>query len=793
MEKLESLLHDFKTHLHTALEQGWMADAPIEQLRKKAEALDQLCDDIMALGDEAQQEIQALNTVPNGQHYPYLYLHFNWMEQAKSFLLLWRDVIFEQQKADLFLKDQQVDADRVEQLQKQSLQLLMDVSSALWEARPGNGSVRPSTSKLQLEDWRIQQNPWPIYRQQIAKLPQQADALLAQYQLLDRYGNSLRNIRTLIAQLLQEVNSRVDDYRKQSSDTIAFVEQQTKEVGKINTHIDKIEQHKATRISQKQFTQHMEKELALFEDKNRVSIAILDGILQYKEVFFQRNIQQWLDSEIMPLLYELWELSDQIDNSLKMSLLNIRNRNLLLSNERKEGVDTSVEEADLSQPLHMYLDKLEGWSSSVQQLGQWLDERMEEQFYITVVYDPLRPFLPLPLQSSINKLRQNQNQFFARIQSWTRRQVNLFQRFKRNVEREEALSDSEKIVRFIQTKSADPKNAQYTSIFQTRGYIGESFWVGRKIELRRVKSLVDQWQEGFRGAILLSGQRFCGKSLFGDVVGDRYFSGNTIRLLPNSSIQLGGRTLNTTYKLEEALEFIEKYSLQSRPLIWIDDLELWRDVNIPLSKNIRALQKHIDRFSGKLFYLVSMSNWLKAHLAKTHQLDNTFQAEINLDRMGINDIQQGILIRHGATHKQLVDKEGKELSSQAFRELIRKVYRSSNGNIGEALDRWAYSIRRLDEDRVIYKPLPNRQLPDFISPETGLLLTTVMMERRINEYRLRKRFGQPFKEKYNAPLQRLSNVGLLTRKMDGWLEVRENIANDVGKLLDQNNYLRFYQ
>ena len=67
------------------------------------------------------------------------------------------------------------------------------------------------------------------------------------------------------------------------------------------------------------------------------------------------------------------------------------------------------------------------------------------------------------------------------------------------------------------------------------------------------------------------------------------------------------------------------------------------------------------------------------------------------------------------------------------------------------------------------------------------------MERRINEYRLRKRFGQPFKEKYNAPLQRLSNVGLLTRKMDGWLEVRENIANDIGKLLDQNNYLRFYQ
>ena len=67
------------------------------------------------------------------------------------------------------------------------------------------------------------------------------------------------------------------------------------------------------------------------------------------------------------------------------------------------------------------------------------------------------------------------------------------------------------------------------------------------------------------------------------------------------------------------------------------------------------------------------------------------------------------------------------------------------------------------------------------------------MEKRTNEYRLRKLFGSPFKEKYQHLIQRLISVGMLTRHMDGWLEINEFAVNEVGKLLERKQYLKFHR
>jgi hypothetical protein len=66
------------------------------------------------------------------------------------------------------------------------------------------------------------------------------------------------------------------------------------------------------------------------------------------------------------------------------------------------------------------------------------------------------------------------------------------------------------------------------------------------------------------------------------------------------------------------------------------------------------------------------------------------------------------------------------------------------------------------------------------------------MEKRTNEYRLRKLFGSPFQEKFNFIIQRLISIGILTRHIDGWLEVNEVVVNEVGKILEEKNYLKFY-
>ena len=93
--------------------------------------------------------------------------------------------------------------------------------------------------------------------------------------------------------------------------------------------------------------------------------------------------------------------------------------------------------------------------------------------------------------------------------------------------------------------------------------------------MQHIEGIIDNWRKGFRGAVALTGKRFSGKSFFGEMVANRFFSENAIRIYPGSVLQLQGRKLEMEYDLEAVLEFIRKNTLNQHPLVWIDDLELW--------------------------------------------------------------------------------------------------------------------------------------------------------------------------------------------------------------------------
>jgi hypothetical protein len=159
--------------------------------------------------------------------------------------------------------------------------------------------------------------------------------------------------------------------------------------------------------------------------------------------------------------------------------------------------------------------------------------------------------------------------------------------------------------------------------------------------------------------------------------------------------------------------------------------------------------------------------------------------------MSVTEIQKAILIRHGATHTILVDDFGNELTKNNLRKITNQVSKATNGNIGEALNLWSICIQTADEEKVKFNFHQGSPMPDFINPDIGVILSSIMMEKRTNEYRLNKLFGKAFKEKYINIVQRLISVGLLVRHLDGWLEVNECVVNEVGRALDREKYLKF--
>jgi len=291
---------------------------------------------------------------------------------------------------------------------------------------------------------------------------------------------------------------------------------------------------------------------------------------------------------------------------------------------------------------------------------------------------------------------------------------------------------------------------------------------------------------------LIHGQRFSGKTLFGEMVANHYFANNVIRLSPKTIVHCNGRKHQTSFDLGEALDFVKRYNYKNlRLLVWIDDLETWADADNLITENIRKLKKFIDNYSNHIFVMVSISNWAKAHLNSIYEIDKVFQANFNLDKMNIEEIQRAILIRHGATHRTLVDQNLEEVKRNQLLKMVQKVSRESNGNIGEALNLWALSIQLLDEENVQFHYPQIYSMPEFINPDVGIVLSTIMMEKRTNEYRLRKQFGKAFEEKYRSIVQRLISVGLLVRHIDNYLEINELVVNEVGRLLEEEKYIAF--
>lgn len=720
--------------------------------------------------------------------------NYSWLPQMKSYALLWRDTIFQTHKALIRFWNEDLSesafesfkSNSEEQLVLATNQITNFISKQMISLKAKNSHVITASTNWDLED-----NPQPVYKKQIVLVGEQCLALKNATTKLQRHFVSFQSIDDLIRNSLTNYQEIIESQQQTAHSTIHFIHDNIREkAGKISIHAKNIEGKIEYSNYQDAFKLSFETLLLTIHEKINLPIDTNNGVILTKEVAFRRKVKQWIESEISPLMYEIWELLEFITDTLKRSLRNVQNRTTIIANDIKNEKAVNLDDVDA--PLKNFLKRTTSWQKEIQRLDDLIRQRLEQDFLLSKVYEHKNEFLPVPLQSTLTQSWFSETKLYQRLSTAYSFLNNKVQKFKNTVEQETNLSTSEKIVRYVQTHQITNHNHHYTSIFLTKGYIGEAFWVEREFEIQHIQELIGQWKLGYRGSVLLHGQRFSGKTLFGEMVANRHFPNNVVRLSPKTIVHFNGRKHQTTFDLDDALQFIKKYNTNNlRPLIWIDDLETWADADHLITENIRTLKKFIDNNSNHIFIMVSVSNWAKAHLNSIYDIDKVFQADFNLDRMNIEEIQRAILIRHGATHRTLVDNNIEKIKRNQLIKMVQKVSRIAEGNIGEALNLWSLSIQLLDEENVQFRYPQIYSMPDFINPDIGIVLSSIMMEKRTNEYRLRKLFGKAFEEKYKNIVQRLISVGLLVRHIDNYLEINELVVNEVGRLLEEEKYIAF--
>lgn len=775
-EPLLSQLEHRLTHLITSIYQEEQENVHISQL---AQGLVEISTAAQAIGDLALQHLQ---TQPTKRLEDYL-ITFDWSERMKRFLLLWRDILFQEHKSILMVSDGDA---TLEQFRKQKLasrDLLFNASQDVKNYLEATKKASPNHKSL-MDTWYLQTNPWPTYKNQFEVFGQQAIDLQLQFDALWNSSGAYVVIKSHFMDIFKSYLTKLNDAKVQVAYLIELLKDSS-DTDKINLlqELEKLAKNVSIHPGQNTFNSTLREQINQLPGNMKINVDIDGGKLLYKALNVKHNTNEWIESEVMSEIYEFYQIGDNIQSRLNLAIENIKN---LIQSERLEEQPFPKDNIlQILQNLNRNLDKS---GERIIELRQETEKQLARSLGVSSVFND--DFLTLSFQSTINQYRRYQVQWWEGLKRWIQEKGLFIQEYRQAVRDEEVMSISEKVVRAVRQRTLQPEDSHYNNIFMTNGYIGDSFFVGREKEMAHIKQQVSNWKIGYRGALLLSGKRFAGKTLLGQVVNQELFNNEAISLRPENRIIVQGRPHTSTYNLSETLNFIFKYAPENK-LIWIDDIELWQSDKITLSENVRALCNAIDIYSGKLFFMVSMSNWMREELQKWFDISKIFQSELNVDKMSIDDIQKAVLIRHSATHIQLVDNEGHIFQPADLQKLITQLYRQAEGNIGEVMHRWAALMHKYNDEKVSPQTNSFFDLPDFVNPDIAILLRTIMMDRQTNEYRLRKNLGPAFKTTYQPILQRGLNLGMIVRNMNGWLELNPMVVNETGRLLDKHEFLDF--
>ncbi len=789
MVDTSQILEQVHNNLQSSVDNIYGRDSLAEHLKAMTLETPTVASQIHSIGEQFDAIVVDPKNIKEADADKYI-VQFHWIEEAKSFLILWRDILLECTKAHHYHQDGKVDYLSIKRMQDQSKAMLTDCILSLRrvynDQKTAIGSNMDQIS-AQVSDWEKQINPWDHYSQQIKAISEQSRNISNLSNQLGRSNSGFNRIKKVLQSYIDKHKANMTEISSCSEmalDSINDIDEV-----QINKKVQEIEGiHKTLNqlFVDNHHLEQIEKIIEEMADEIEVPIHSDNGLLNVKKLSLKKLTQQWLESEIYLTLYEVEEVEDQLKNKLKMILVNIRNHMALLKNDSSENKG-----ALLTHAIEKFKAEYKTIAAKHSQLIRKANRKLDNQLNISELFNEQRLFLPLSVQPTLGKLDLRRTKLRYKFSEWMKTTFSAYNGLRKKAESERKLSASEKLVRYVDSRQFAEDNRQYINIFLVKGYIGESFVIGRQEELDHFRNIYSNWLQGYRGSVVITGQRFSGKTLFAEYANIKVIDGKAIQLLPNKEYEINGRVYTATHDLKLTLGNITKHSYDIKPTVIIDDIELWYNKEISLASNIRALSKIIDRYSSKIFFVVTMSNWMQAKMNSVFGLDRVFQADINLDRMSLEEIRNVISIRQGATHKYLLNTEEKRITATEFEKITKRLHQNVDGNVGDALSKWAAATQYHDANSVMLIDKPFYSIPDIDHKDTLLLLETVIMARKTNEYYLNQYFGAAFKARYSTLLQRLVNVGLITRNVDNLIQINPKVVNDIGRLLENKHYLTF--
>lgn len=722
-------------------------------------------------------------------------LHFCFFaaDDIVEYLAAWQQSFFEMQKAHLFFLDGKSDTNNLESFFVESLTFL---EKTLTELEPKLHFLNNDESNKQELIKQIKlQNPWKVYRKQILNLYEQSLYTLRKFRLMFNASHTFNTIRGLLRESVSASEMELKELDKIVADILDHIridknKRPDEQIQDLSEYLENVETVIRFTGHVENFNSRLENETDKLEGQSEFAFKAQSGRLYTREINFKNRLRNWLNREVQPFLSELWEIVEVNSNGLKMAL---QNMTIILKNtdETSHPDEFSALVADMNDFIRPFSKNIMQGKEFFSELKEKINTRVNLDLQLSLIFDETRFFLSSAAEQEIPG-ENGGRQFFHKIKEYSLKLIEKYRLAGNQLKSEQLFGYKEKIVRFIRDREISNANSQYNNFFITKGYYGDTFLVAREREYMQTRQVIENWKKGYRGSVLISGHRLSGRTMFGESIATEFFSDNTLRISPKQEIQKGGSSHRANYDMKSTLNYLAGHYMNDKACIWIDDLELWWDVEYTLAANIRALASFIDRYSDKFFIMVSINLAVRDYIQDFMAFGKTFQSQVYISPMKLKDTEKAIKIRHIAAQKVMLGRKRQSQAGNAeMRSFIRKIHQISKGNIGYALSLWASYVDKAGDKEVRFTYQSRYRLPDFINMDNGLILSQIFLQKRTTEYRMRRMFGPAFNGKYADMLKRMLGMGVLSRNFDGWIELNEHILAELAELLHKHNYINY--
>ncbi|WP_296705406.1 ATP-binding protein [Algoriphagus sp.] len=714
-------------------------------------------------------------------HDVYLW-HYFFPEKFKNLSLLNRDLLLQLSIAQNREKEHKISKKEVSNHFEACKKLLLTEVNTLYKDMEGMHKLlleKEGALGRKLESIQHLKNPWSVYFDQLKTIGHHFDIIQTSKDLIKETLVSFTLIKSNLERMGVEIRNENEFFLLKTTESLELLSQIDSQQ-KLKEGLDWIENLLEDLMK---FNEKKENQIRTLEDwveslkSFTIPVGTDDGLLIEKSIDFKKTTTKWLDYYILQDVMELWEDQESLTTRVKHVLSSLRGSlSILIKTESLS--DFRIEKETLEKLLG---EERKNKKRSLELLSH-IDELMKKDFAVTQLY--IEPeYLKVPLQTSFSRLGNSNYGFEKKLGIAIKTFWSKISRQYEEAKEKTAHQELEKALKIIETRSAKPNTDHYHALFLTKNFVGDLFLVSRMGIENQLEETVRQWDQGSGRSILLSGDPFSGKTTLAEYISKHFFAKRTLMLNPNSDIIVEGRKFRTSKNLKEALDFIKRSVNNTAPLVILDDLHQWRDHEHSLLVNMKALIDFISNQSQRVLICATISSILLKHLDSRIPFSLTFTKFYSVSKSTNEEIFKAIMLRHGASHKDVLEKEKNPLTDRQLEKKILSLTKLYDYNLGAVLQAWTFCTDILETDQVRFVDR-EIQLNDFLSDEEVLILKYCLLYGYGSELELKEFFTTRFESDIKPAIRKLLTINILGRNEEGLLVVKDSLKQEIYMLLN---------